>query len=280
MELSPSAVVALLAAVLMTTTVTGCGALSPEPNEARPGPPGHQATIAVPEDAATLQQAVDAAVPGDLVLIAEGVYREDVVVRTPRIVLRGTDRNSVVIDGQSQRRAGVTVTADEVTVENLTVRGHTAAGVRFTGTPGRPLLGYRASYLTVHDNARHGVRATHTRRGVIEHSYASGHSHAGIHLEHCAPCHTVVRDNLTERNARGIALGHASHGLTVRENHGSGNRLGIADLSGGRAPGVVIRDNILPDGPAPGPVPSAPPRQPPLPAVPAAGPPSTAARLP
>jgi len=56
---------------------------------------------------ATIQDAVNAARPGDWVLVAPGDYHEQtspdagVVIRTAGIHLRGMDRNGVVVDGTS-----------------------------------------------------------------------------------------------------------------------------------------------------------------------------------
>jgi plastocyanin len=104
-------------------------------------------TRRVPEDYRTIQQAVDAARPGDLVLVGPGVYREEVKVRTPSVVLRGRDRNRVVVDGEYRRANAVSVTADGVAVENLTVRHAKVNGLFWTG-----VKGYRASYVTAYDN--------------------------------------------------------------------------------------------------------------------------------
>ncbi|MFY9578090.1 MAG: hypothetical protein WAQ33_02085 [Gaiellaceae bacterium] len=48
---------------------------------------------------AAIQTAVDAARPCDWVLVAPGVYRGSVVIRTPNLHVRGLDRNRVVVDG-------------------------------------------------------------------------------------------------------------------------------------------------------------------------------------
>jgi hypothetical protein len=79
-------------------------------------------TRRVPQDHPNIQAAVDAASPGDLVLVDRGVYREEVLVTTPSLVLRGVDRNEVVIDGEFVRGNGVIAIADGVAVENMTAR--------------------------------------------------------------------------------------------------------------------------------------------------------------
>jgi plastocyanin len=104
-------------------------------------------TRSVPEDYRTIQQAVNAAKPGDLVLVGPGVYREEVKVRTPSLVIRGRDRNQVIVDGEFKRANAVSITADGVAVENLTVRNAKVNGLFWTG-----VTGYRASYVTAYNN--------------------------------------------------------------------------------------------------------------------------------
>ena len=99
-------VVALLAACGGTSTppnpsATSATSAAAETTHAQPGRTPR--TIRVPQDAATVQGALDSTQPGDLVLIAPGVYREAVTVRTPGIAVRGLDRNAVVFDGEGQK---------------------------------------------------------------------------------------------------------------------------------------------------------------------------------
>lgn len=173
----------------------------------------------VPDVHPTIQNAVDAAEPGDLVLIAPAprtpehlaedgryVYREQVDVATPRITIRGTDRNAVIIDGEHQRPLGINVTgADGVAVENLTVRNTTGNGIYWTG-----VTGYRGSYLTSSNNAIYGIYAFDSRDGLFEHSYASGSKDAGIYIGQCDPCDAVVTDVLVEFNGMGYSGTNAS----------------------------------------------------------------------
>lgn len=72
--------------------------------------------------------------PGDLVLVAPGVYHESVKIDTARITLRGVSRDKVVIDGRLRQPNGVVVSAPGVAVENLTVENNTQNGVLVTGS--------------------------------------------------------------------------------------------------------------------------------------------------
>ncbi|WP_143254662.1 right-handed parallel beta-helix repeat-containing protein [Amycolatopsis azurea] len=204
--------------------------------------------IRVPEDAKTIQQGLDAAQPGDLVLVGPGEYHESITMTKPRVVLRGVDRNTVVVDGDFTKVNGITVTGAQSVVENLTVRRFLANGVLFTGVtdqklqgPGGggshydpldsqrfpPLQGFRASFVTAYNNALYGIYSFDARDGVIENSYASGQADSGIYVGQCRPCNTVVRDNLVEHNAVGIEVTNASENLWFLGNRAVRNRVGV-----------------------------------------------------
>ena len=100
-------------------------------------------TIAVPEDQPTIQKAVDAAGPGDLILVSPGTYEEAVQVPAtkPYLTIRGLDRSKTILDGGFERANGVQVVkAKGVAVENLTLRNYTKNGVFWTGADGLPRL--------------------------------------------------------------------------------------------------------------------------------------------
>lgn len=211
----------------------------------------HPVVLRVPGDAATIQEAVSSARPGDLVLVAPGTYRESVWLSTPDVVLRGAGRDEVVIDGELRRSNGIVVTAPGVAVENLTVRNHILNGVLVTGMaddagglargstgytrldPDKfpPLSGFRVSYVTASNNALYGIYAFNSRHGVIEHSYASGSADSGIYVGQCKPCDIVVRDNVAERNAVGYEGANASGAMYVLRNRFAGNRVGLTTNS-------------------------------------------------
>ncbi len=184
-------------------------------------------TIRVPADARTIQQAVDRTRPGDLVLVAPGVYRESVTVATDGIVLRGVDRNRTILDGEFTRKNGVKVVgADGVAVENLTARNFTENGFFWTG-----VLGYRGSYLTAYRNGDYGMYAFDSQWGQLDHSYASGSPDAGFYIGQCDPCHTLITDVVAEHNQLGYSGTNSSGDLFIVRSSWSNNRAGIVPNS-------------------------------------------------
>lgn len=181
----------------------------------------------VPADYPDIQSAVDAADPGDLVLIEPGVYREAVTVVTPSLTIRGTDRNQTILDGEFERTHGIQVVeADGVAVENLTVRNFTLNGVYWTG-----VTGYRGSYLTAYNNGDYGLYGFNSVDGLFEDSYASGHPDSGFYIGQCMPCNAVIRRVVAENNALGYSGTNAGGDLYLIESIWRNNRAGIVPNS-------------------------------------------------
>lgn len=195
-------------------------------------------TIRVPDDHPTIAAAVDAAKPGDLVLIAPGVYREQVEIETPGVVLRGLDRDLTVLDGNHELENGIIVEANGVAIENLTVRNYALNGVLVSSAyegnspaDAVPLRGYRISYVTAHNNGLYGLYVFAARGGIIEHSYVSGHPDSGIYIGQCKPCDAVVTDSIGEFNAVGYLGTNASGNIFVVRSTWARNRVGMMSNS-------------------------------------------------
>lgn len=232
-----------LAALLVAASTAACGS--------DPDTPSTPRTIAVPGDAPTIQAAVSKARPGDLVLVSAGRYTESVTISTPDITLRGTDRNTVVIDGEGVRPQGVLVIADGVRVQNLTVTSHTFNGVLVTGLhegntasahgvsgyekldPEKfpPIQRFAVNSVTATNNGLYGLYAFNSQHGEITDSYASGSADSGIYVGQCRSCDILVAGNVAERNAIGFENANASDSLVLTGNRFSGNRVGMTLIS-------------------------------------------------
>jgi plastocyanin len=194
----------------------------------RAGASGRPRTIKVPQDVKRIQTAVDQAPPGSLILVAPGVYREAVTVTTDRLVIRGLDRNGVVLDGGYTLDNGVRVLgADGVAVENMTARRYTKNGFFWTGANG-----YRGSYLTATRNGDYGIYSFDSVDGRFDHDYGSGSPDAGFYVGQCFPCNTLITDSLAEYNGLGFSGTNAGGNLVIAKSVWRFNRAGIVPNSG------------------------------------------------
>ena len=179
--------------------------------------------VGVNKNYSKIQDAVDAAIEGDLILIDEGVYNESVTITTSYLTIRGTDRNKVIIDGEFMRENGIQIyDTDGVTVENLSVRNFSLNGVYWNGAKG-----FRGSYLTVYNNGDYGVYAFDSTDGVFDNVYASGHPDSGIYIGQCYPCNSLIFDNVVEGNALGYSGTNAGGHLYLFNNIWRDNMSGI-----------------------------------------------------
>jgi hypothetical protein len=193
---------------------------------------GDFTTIRVPDDHATIQEAVDAAEPGDLVLIGAGTYEEAVIVETEDLVIRGVDRNEVILDGGFEKENGFIVFSDGVAIENLTVRNFVGNGLFWTGDydADRTLTGYRASYVTAHNNGNYGLYAFNATQGQFDNSYASGSPDASYYVGQCNPCDALLIDVVGENSQLGYS-GTNSTGVTIARSEFMNNIIGVVPNS-------------------------------------------------
>jgi hypothetical protein len=106
----------------------------------------------------SIQAAVNAAVPGDWILVAPGVYHEHgsptagVLIQKPNIHLRGMNRNGVIVDGtmlsQTQRSgtapAGSTACSSDAALQDYGTEKDSSG--KFVGQNGIVVLGYTGDH--------------------------------------------------------------------------------------------------------------------------------------
>jgi pectin methylesterase-like acyl-CoA thioesterase len=99
---------------------------------------GHTLKVSAtgPADFKTVQEAAQAALPGDTILILIGIYHEVVTISSkPWLTLVGAHRDSVILEGGGRLGNGVFVVASpNVTVANMAIRNYTGNGVFFVAS--------------------------------------------------------------------------------------------------------------------------------------------------
>jgi parallel beta-helix repeat protein len=182
----------------------------------------------------SIQAAVDAARPGDTVVVPPGTYEGGVVIDKSPITIRGS--RAAVIDATGHRYGlqvgtgrfttgpdGFPVcpptTLHDVTIEGLTIRdaGHT--GLFMVG-----VNGFRISHGRYLDNEEYGPFPVCSAHGLIEFNQVSGTKDAGIYVGDDMDV-TVANNHVTGCTI-GIEIENSIHSV-VRHNNTSGNTVGV-----------------------------------------------------
>jgi hypothetical protein len=127
--------------------------------------------IRVPEDVPTPRAAIDAAEPGDIILLAAGNYDGGLIVPEEKhdITIRGVDRSGVVLDGKGYTLNAIEIEADRVSLENLSAHDFLGNGFYW-----EKVDGFSGRYLTVWNVNLYGIYATESHGGLFEHDLVSG----------------------------------------------------------------------------------------------------------
>jgi len=171
----------------------------------------------VPRDYATIQSAVDAAADGNTILVAAGVYSENVVVSTSNVRLRGGD--DVVLDGTSLSGIGIHVLGASVSAPVTGVEVSDFEVRNFE----RGIIVQWATNARVSDNYVHDNVDT-TAPAVLG---------DGTGIELVATTASDVSDNIVSRNGfGGIQLRVGSTGNRINHNRVNENGSQSSTLDG------------------------------------------------
>jgi len=88
--------------------------------------PQYSGVIRVPEQYPTIQKAINAAKPGDTILVASGTYVERILVNKT-LTLTGENKNNTIIDGNQGTGPAVLINVNKVSIIGFTIRNSCVA---------------------------------------------------------------------------------------------------------------------------------------------------------
>ena len=226
--------------------------------------------------AESIQAAIDHAKPGDTIVVAPGVYHENLTVLTSDITLRGagSGKGGTVLEPPANPHPSICTEFGEV--NGICVTGFVDPKTR---EPGAPIKNVTVSGFAVRHFSRYGIllydainltasgneTGFNHRYGIAAYAltgvrYLDNVSHdnvgGGLQIADAPKANAVLEGNRVYANAGqggiGVFLRDASHGA-VRNNRVEGNCVGIALVeTRGDAPtrdwtvrGNTVRDNSL-----------------------------------
>jgi photosystem II stability/assembly factor-like uncharacterized protein len=172
---------------------------------------GEASVIYVPDDYPTIQVAVDAASPGDTIIVRDGTYIENVDVNKDHLTIKSENgAGKTIVQAANPNEHVFKVRASYVNINGFTVKG---AGI-----------GVMSSFSCT----------------IASNSIYSGEDHNGIEINF-GGYHTIINNSITG-SKRGIAL-FGTHDCTIYKNIVKSCSIGIAVLGGVWVPPAI--DNTI-----------------------------------
>ena len=207
--------------------------------------------------ATTIQAAVDAADPGDIIVVPPGTYQESVLVTTDELTIQGS--SAAILDA-SGFPDGIHVGADgwvmgpddvptcpPIAVRHFTLRGLTIRNADQNGVFLSGVEGYTLTHGTYLDNGDYGLFPECSHQGSIAFNTVHGGADACIYVGN------DVGASITDNHATGCTLGieiENSRDLVVRRNRVTDNTAGLLAIVNPLLPrptteNLLIEQNVI-----------------------------------
>lgn len=179
----------------------------------------------------TIQQAVDVAMPKDIILVEEGIYKENVLI-DKAIDLKGTGENGTFVNGSAYAFT-LRIVADEVNVSGFTI---------ILGDTGILLEG---NHCSISDNSLQfnnvGLSLVNCdNNSITRNRFYSNYQSAMIVSQ--SSNNSIIENDFHTHNFAGISLDFSNHNSLLRNNFNENGGDGIQLLSSSNN---SISENII-----------------------------------
>jgi parallel beta-helix repeat protein len=181
--------------------------------------PVNAATITVPDDYSTIQEAINHANEGDTIFVRNGTYCENVVVNKT-VSLIGKDKESTILNGTAVEPIMI-MEANDVKISGFTFEGWAFQNILINATTGVTIVENKIVFNTLGIDVENSVNTT------IENNIINGFGldNIGIMLAYSSGC-SIVNNTITDAVYDGIRLWFSSNNL-IHQNLIKDNDYGI-----------------------------------------------------
>jgi parallel beta-helix repeat protein len=200
-------------------------------------------TIVVPDDYPTIQEAINAATPGDTIFVRAGTYFENVVANKT-VSLIGEDKTTTIIDGNAMESV-FTVTQDHVNITGFTVRNSGGEEPLFAG-----IQLYTASYCNISGNEitnnYYGIDLIfYSNYNIVSRNNITANNKAGIMFGVQSSNNAVVKNNIMTNNEEGILICGSSNYNIISGNNITANKMIGVGVVTDSSHNVIYHNNII-----------------------------------
>lgn len=161
------------------------------------------AEFVVPVDYHTIQGAIDHAAPGDTVIVEDGLYRENIVIKTPLVLRTRNGSERTIVEPVEPKN-------DIIKVQDVKVEG---------GQGGAVVTGF-----TLRGSAVSGLHIVKSSNTKVFRNNITGNKY-GLHVEYSDG--SIIKENILSLNEQGLYLYYSDKNLIENNEVNSNTNSGI-----------------------------------------------------